>query len=123
MKKVSVEATVPANKEKGVKEMKAAISVNYAETVAEALKMFGEEAVLSNAFANWRVTLQANIRGGLKRGETPEAIQKRLAEAKMGVAATGARVDPQTAFIAQFKSATPEKQAEMLKMLKNAAQG
>ena len=40
----------------------------------------------------------------------------------MGVAQTGGRVDAQTAFIAKFKMATPEGQAEMLQLLRDAAQ-
>lgn len=122
MKKMSISATVPENKEKGLKAMSASVEVNYPENVQEAVKLYGEEALLTNAFANWRVTLQANIRGGLKRGETPAAIQARLKDAKMGVAVTGAKIDPQAAFIAKFKSATPAEQAKMLAELKAAAQ-
>ena len=100
----------------------AVVIVNYAENIDEAVEMFGEEAVLSNAFASWRVTLQSNIRSALKKGESPEAIQARLASAKMGVTTAGVRVDPQTAFLAKFKTATPQEQAEMLEMLQEAAQ-
>lgn len=119
----SVEATVPANAEKGIQEMAASVIVKYAETVEEAVQMFGEEAILSNAFANWRVTLQGNIRSKLKAGMPADEIASLLADAKMGVAAVGGKVDAQTAFIAKFKTATPEKQAEMLEMLRAAAQG
>jgi len=118
----TVEATVPTNVEKGIKEMQAVVTVNYAETLDEALQMYGEEAVLSNAFANWRVTLQSNIRSKLKAGLTPEQIQESLGSAKMGIAAGGAKIDAQQAFIMKFKVATPEKQAEMLEMLRLAAQ-
>ena len=117
-----IAARVPANKEKGTQEMAAVIVVNYAETLKEAKEMFSEEAVLTNAFANWRVTLQSNVRAKLKAGSSQEDIQASLADAKMGVAATGAKVDPEQAFIAKFKTATPEKQADMLKLLKSAAQ-
>ena len=113
-KKVGVEAKVPENKEKGTKEMSASISVNFAENLDESKAMFGEEAVLTNALANWRVTLQGNIRGGLRRGETPEAIATRLGVAKMGVAATGAKVDPVQAYLAQFQGSTPDQQKKML---------
>ena len=116
-----ISATVPAEDDKP--EMSAVVVVNYADSLDEALDMYGEEAVLSNAFANWRVTLQANIRSKLKSGLTGDQIQDQLADAKMGVAASGGRVDAQTAFIAKFKMATPEKQAEMLQLLKTAAQG
>jgi hypothetical protein len=119
----TVEATVPANEEKGIKEMSAMVTVNFAETLEEASQMFGEEAVLTNAFANWRVTLQSNIRSKLKAGLTPEQIQESLGAAKMGVAVGGTKIDPQAAFLMKFKTSTPEKQAEMLELLRNAAQG
>ncbi len=96
--------------------------VNYSDDLNEAVQMFGEEAILTNAFNNWRVTLQSNIRAQLKRGIPCEQIQENLNEAKMGVTATGGRVDAQTAFIAKFKTATPEKQEEMLELLREAAQ-
>lgn len=123
MEQKEVSARVPGNEDKGIAEMNATVFVDFAETLDEAKQMYGEEAVLSNAFANWRVTLQSNIRSKLKSGMTPELIQESLADAKMGVAVVGAKVDAQTAFIAKFKTATPEKQAEMLELLKAAAQG
>lgn len=116
-----VVATVPANKEKGTKEMSAAVTVQYADTVKEAVEMFGEEALLTNAFANWRVTLQANIRSALKRGESPADIQARLGAAKMGVAQKGVKVDPVQAYLAKFQSATPEEQKAMLAELQKRA--
>jgi len=122
MVKKDIVARVPANKEKGTKEMAATISVDYADNVKEAVQMFGEEALLSNAFANWRVTLQSNIRSSLKSGMDQAAIQSKLGSAKMGVAQVGAKVDAEQAFINKFKSATPEQQAKMLATLKKAAQ-
>jgi len=59
----------------------------------------------------------------LKAGLSVDEIQARLAQAKMGTTIAGVKVDPQQAFIAKFKTATPEKQAEMLEMLRTAAQG
>jgi len=125
MKKMSLTAQVPEKKDASGKVTQkqlgpVTVSVNYAENLKEAEQMFGAEAILSNAFANWRVTLQSNIRTALKAGLDQAAIQGKLSAAKMGVATTGT-VDPQAAFIAQFKSATPEKQAEMLKLLKESA--
>jgi len=119
--KEQVNATVPANKEKGTKEKSATINVNYAATIAEAVQMFGEVAMLSNAFANWKVTLQSNIRNGLKRGETQEQIQVRLQDAKMGIVTKGALVDPVQAYVAKFQSATPEDQKKMLAELQRRA--
>ena len=121
MKKMTVAAKVPANKEKGTPEMSAQITVDAPETAAEAIKVFGDEAVLTNANANWIVTLQSAIRGGLRRNETQEQMQARLGGAKMGVTNKAAVVDPQQAFMAMFASATPEKQKEMLKQLTERA--
>lgn len=122
MVKKDIAAKVPANEKKGTKEMAATISVDYAETIKEAVQMFGEEAVLSNAFANWRVTLQSNIRSSLKAGMDQAGVQAKLGAAKMGVAQVGAKVDAEQAFINKFKSATPDEQAKMLATLKKAAQ-
>lgn len=121
MKKVSVTATVPANAEKGIKEMSGTIEVDYAESIKEAVQMFGEEAILTNAFANWRINLQNNIRSGLKRGEDSKALQARLKDAKMGVAQAGAKIDPVQAYLAKFQSATPAEQQKMLAELQKRA--
>lgn len=128
MKDFTVSAKVPEKKDPKTgavitKAMEATVVVKTAENLKEAGELFGESAVLSNMNANWRVTLQGNIRAGLRKGESPEDISKRLASAKLGVASTGGAVDPQAAFIAKFKSSTPEQQAKMLKDLKAAAEG
>jgi len=121
MVKEIVVAKVPADEKKGTAEVSASISVDYAQTLVEAKEMFGEEAILTNAFANWRVTLQSNIRAGLRKGESPESIAVRLAGAKMGVAAIGAKVDARQVFLNEFAAASPEKQAEMILELKARA--
>lgn len=97
------------------------VEVDYPENFEEAATLFGEEAVLSNAFANWRVTIQANIRGSLKRGEAPEAISERLAGAKMGVAQTGGKMDAEAAFKAKFLAATPDDRKKMIAQLRELA--
>lgn len=114
MKSLEVKATVPANAAKGTKELSATIKVEAPETCQEAEEMYGGEAVLTNSISNWVITLQSNIRNALKRGETQDDIQDRLAGAKMGVAQAGVRVDPIQAYLARFQSATPEMQAQML---------
>ncbi len=98
-----------------------AIVVNYGETVEESVEMFGGDAVNSNAYANWRVTLQAGIRRGHDANKTDEQILDELAEAKMGIAVTGAAVDPIQASLLKFKTMNAEEQAEYLEKLKAAA--
>ena len=97
------------------------ITVQTGETAAEKIQMFGDEAVSTNSDANWVVTLQSNVRNGLKKGETQAQIQARLEDAKMGVSSKGATVDPTTAYQAQFLAASPEDQVKMIKELQRRA--
>lgn len=119
MIKATIAAKVPATKDR--KEMTANLSVNWVDmekdpdaALKEAVSMVGAKAILTNSFANWRVTLQGNIRSGLLKGETPAQIQARLGGAKMGVAQSGARVDAVQAYAAQFKAASPEARKKMI---------
>lgn len=128
MKKIAVSALVPEKKDASGKVTQKqlgpiSVEVEYGETAAESIKMFGDEAVNTNAFANWRVTLQANIRGALKRGEDPKTIATRLATAKMGVAVTGGKVDAEAAFKAKFLAANPDERKKMIESLRALAQG
>ena len=125
-KVLTVQATVPEKKDaQGVVTQVAigpfSINIETAGSAAEAIEMYGDAAVLSNALANWTVTLQSNMRSQMKKGATVEAIQATLASAKMGVAVAGVKVDPVQAYLAMFQSATPEKQKEMLAELRNKA--
>ena len=104
-------------------ERETAVIVQFGETVDESIDMFGGEAVNSNAFANWRVTLQAAIRRMHEAGKSDEEIQQSLGTAKMGVAVAGGRVDPIQASLAKFKTMTQEEQAEYLEKLRAAAAG
>ena len=97
------------------------VTVQTGKNIEELLQMFGGEAVKTNAEANWVVTLQSNIRGGLKHGETQAQLQLRLGGAKMGVAAKGIKIDPVQAYLAQFASATPDAQRQMLAELQARA--
>jgi len=124
--KMTVTAKVPAKKatadKPAVPELgPCTIIVSSGKDAAEMVQMFGGEAVKTNAEANWAVTLQGNIRSGLKKGETPNQIALRLKDAKMGVAQKGVQVDPVQAYLAKFQGATPEEQQKMLTELKNRA--
>lgn len=125
MEKMIAEAKVPEKKE-GDKVVRkqigpVSITVQTGATAAEMIQMFGDNAVKSNADANWVVTLQSNIRARLLKGETADQIQAALGNAKMGVAVKGAKVDPIQAYLAMFATASPEKQKEMLKELQSKA--
>jgi hypothetical protein len=126
MKKISVSALVPEKKDaQGVVVTKqlgpVTVEVNYGESAVESIKLFGDEALNSNAFANWRVTLQANIRGSLKRGIPAAEIIKNLADAKMGVAVTGTKMDAEAAFKAKFLASNPEDRKKMIQQLRDLA--
>jgi hypothetical protein len=97
------------------------IMVPYGETAEESTKMFGEGPVNSNAFANWKVVVQAWIRGRKKAGDSDEAIQAGAASLKMGVATAGGKVDPEAAYKAMFLAATPVRQKEMVDELRAGA--
>jgi hypothetical protein len=126
MKKIAISALVPEKKDAAgaviTKQLgPVTVEVNYGDNVTESTKMFGDEAMNSNAFANWRVTVQANIRGALKRGEPAAEIIKRLADAKMGVAVTGSKMDAEAAFKAKFLAANPEDRKKMIQQLRDLA--
>lgn len=113
MKKETIAAKVPGKD--GNPDLIGAVEKDWPETIEEAKKLgFTEDAILSNALSNWTVTLQGNMRAGLKRGEDSAALQARLGGAVMGVAVKGAKVDPVQAYLAKFASATPEEQKKML---------
>lgn len=124
--KMKVQATVPEKKnEKGEVVQKQigpfTIEVTTGTSAEELVQLFGGDAVKSNAESNWTVTIQSNMRAGMKKGETQEQLQARLGQAKMGVAARGVIVDPVQAYIAKFQSATPEQQKAMLAELQTKA--
>ena len=102
-------------------ERETVVLINFGETAEESIEMFGGEALNSNAFANYRVTVQAGIRRGHEANKTDEQIADEFADAKMGVALTGAAVDPIQASLLKFKTMTPEGQADYLEKLKAAA--
>ena len=98
------------------------VTVQCPETLGEAIKVFGEEAILSNAVANWKIVIQGNIRTGIRKGESLEAMQARLGDSKMGVAAQKTTVDAEAAFMLKYKTASPEERKAMIQRLKAEVQ-
>ena len=85
--------------------------------LAEAVAQFGEKAILSNAKANWVITLQGNMRSRLKKGQSSEQIQADLGTSKMGVAAAKVAADPKANAIAFMKTLTPEQRKAFIQEL------
>ena len=125
---LTVQANVPEKKDKDGKVTQPAvgpfsINVSTGESAAESISMFGDEAVKSNSDANWVVTVQGNMRAGMKKGETEEQLQARLGSAKMGITQRGVQIDPKQKFLADFAAATPDEQRKMVAELKAMAKG
>ena len=116
---------MPVTKEVSAKspklERESLVVVQYGENCAESIQMFGDEAVNSNGFANWRVTIQAGIRRAHEAGKTDKEIQDMFTSAKMGVAVSGGAVDPIQASLAKFKLMDAKEQKVYLKQLQEAA--
>jgi len=126
MEKKQVSALVPEKKdaEGNIKQAglgPVTVEVDFYETLDEAKEAGKEEALISNAFANGRVTIQSGIRSALKRGEAPEEIINRYASWQLGVAQTGGKIDAEAAYRAKFLAASPEERKGMIEMLRKLA--
>lgn len=118
---------------KKIKDMEYAVSVPFdvPETAEEAKEAWGDSVTISNAIANARIGLQAAIRRRIEKAAAEaekagtevsvdeSAIQTELAGYKPGEAA--AKKDPIESLLGKFASLPEEKQAEMLKQLKEKA--
>jgi hypothetical protein len=119
MKEFTIEAKLPKNEKKGrpadkngiAKVMFPDYKADADAALEEAKKAYGSMAILTNAFSNATVTIQAGIRSCLEKGSD---IQTKFAGWKLGVATAKAVVDPKAAFMAMFQSATPEERKKML---------
>jgi len=121
-KAMVVTAKVPANAKNKTPELGPySVTVQTGATAKEKIEMFGDEAVSTNCDGSWVVTLQGNMRAGMKKGETQDQLQARLGTAKLGISTKGATVDPTVAYQAQFLSATAEEQVKMIKELQKRA--
>jgi len=85
MEKIKVTARIPANKEKGIEARSMTVEVPFASTADEAIKVYGDQAVLTNARANAVVVVQALMRSRMRANKTAEEVAKELADWKMGV--------------------------------------
>ncbi len=98
------------------------IAVDFPESYEASVGWCTEEAMLSNAFAQFKVSpIQAGIRAMLKAGKTQEEIQAALGNTVMGVARAGVTVDTKAAYKALFFASSPEDQAKMIKDLREQA--
>lgn len=112
MKKVTVVAKDPGTKKEGQ------AVVNFGDTAEESIKMFGAEALNSNALANAKVTIQGGIRRMLKAGKSPAEIQKVYDGWKLGVAIARVGGDPVTATLNKADSMDKKELQDLIAKLK-----
>jgi|LGOV01.1.fsa_nt_gb hypothetical protein len=101
----------------GVVVSAVAVFVNFGESTKESVEMFGDEAVNSNAFANWKITARSIIVRMLKAGKTEDEIQEVMSNAKMGVQTSTGSIDPIMASLAKFKTMSPDEQDDFQSLL------
>ena len=87
-----LQITAKAGKDKDAKS--ATISLSVPETLTEAIQVYGEEPILTQAMSAFVVDEQSRIRANIKAGMTPEAIQEARKDDKMGVKLPRASADP-----------------------------
>jgi hypothetical protein len=102
-------------------EASATIFVNVPEDLEEGIEMYGEDAILSNALASGKITIQAGMRTALAAGKDSEAIQAQYNDWKLGVHQKGGGFDPIAASLNKFAQMSPEDQAAYLEQLKARA--
>jgi hypothetical protein len=97
------------------------VSYNFGETVADAIEMFGEEAVFAGFKADCKVGVQAFVRGRLKATEedseaakySDEDIIAAVADWKPGTKSR-ASADPMAKLQALLGKLSPEQRAALL---------
>jgi len=102
------------------KEVVATAYVMAGETAMESIELFGDEAVNSNAIANWKITVRGALNRYLKAGKTPEEAVKMVENAKMGISLERVS-DPKAALMASWSSMSDEARKELLAELKAAS--
>ena len=98
------------------------ITVEYdlGATLADKIKLFGENIVDSHAEGSITVALQGICRSAMEKGKTDDEIHQIVAGWKPGVK-TRIAVDAEQAFFAKFMSMSPEEQAAKIKEMKDKA--
>ena len=96
------------------------ISMKFPETLKEAIELYGEAPILSNALANWKITIQSAMRRYIKVGKKADEIQSLLGGLKMGTAIERVS-DPKASFLSKFQAMTPEEKAAVIKELTEKA--
>ncbi len=99
-----------------------AIDFTAPETLAEAVELYGEEVVFSNALANIVIGVQGVIRRHMKGNEKTPAkdqaeIQAIISAYKPGVSTRTVK-DPTEKILAGFQSQSPDKQKDIIAQLK-----
>lgn len=118
---------VTATKKIDGQDYQATVEFQVPETADEMKEVWGDSITVSNAAANARIGLQSAIRRRIEKqvkengSVDMKAIADELAGYKPGEAAP--KKDPVDALLGKFQSLPEEKQAEILKQLKQKAQG
>jgi hypothetical protein len=107
---------VKEDKEKGTKKS-ATIGYNFGDSLADMVKMFGENVVMSNAKKSMVITAQAVMRRYLEAGKDQAAITTSLAAWKPGVALERI-VDPVGSITANWDKLDKTQKAALLAKLK-----
>jgi len=103
--------------DKKTKTRTCTILVDFGETAVESIKLFNDDAVNSNAFANGRVTIQAGIRSMMKAGKSDEEIQAAFSVWKLGVAREKGVADPVASLLGRWDTYSEKEQADILSKL------
>jgi|WetSurMetagenome_2_1015567.scaffolds.fasta_scaffold519223_1 hypothetical protein len=123
MKSFDVTGKLPKNEKKGRKEDKSVtVPVMFPDfetdakvAMAEAIKSFGEKAILSNAWSAFVIDVQNAVRNKLAKGLSEADIKAALKDVKMGVALPRAAAVPtKDKLIAFAMSLTPAERAALI---------
>jgi len=115
-----VEVAITAKKKMGDEDREATISVDFGDSLQEAVEMFGEDVVFSNFKASAKITAQAAMRRYIESGLNADQIAEKMDTWKPGVALERV-IDPIKALMGKWAKMSPEEKKELLTALKEAA--